>query len=269
MINYCMMAEITRRTFLKSSAVALAGLATASAAYIAVRDESQDLVVEPVTVPLANLHAGLEGFTIVQLSDFHLLPLTKPKLVRRAVDLTNDLKPDLIVLTGDYVWREVEAIYELAPILVGLNARMGVYAALGNHDLWTDVNVVRVGLDEVGLPLLVKDDGWSGNPELGAALDNAPHDAPVVLLYHEPDLADEVSKGGRVSLQLSGHSHGGQIRFPGVGAVVLPHLGWKYDMGLYRVGEMWLYTNRGIGVTNEPIRWNCAPEITLLTLARA
>lgn len=280
------MAEITRRTFLKSSVVALAGLATASAAYIAVRDESQDLVVEPVIVPLANLHPGLEGFTIVQLSDFHLLPLTKPELVRRAVDLTNDLKPDLVVLTGDYVWREVEAIYELAPILVGLNARMGVYAALGNHDLWTDFNIVRAGLDGERLPLLVNqgvplttngatlylaglDDGWSGSPDLDAALDNAPQDAPVVLLYHEPDLADEVSKDGRVSLQLSGHSHGGQIRFPVVGAVVLPHLGWKYDMGLYRVGEMWLYTNRGIGVTNEPIRWNCAPEITLLTLARA
>ena len=141
------------------------------------------------------------------------------------------------MLTGDYVWREVEAIYELAPILAGLNARMGVYAAFGNHDLWTEVDVVRAGLDEVRLPLLVNqwvpltinggtlylaglDDGWSGNPDLGAALEGAPHDAPVVLLYHEPDLADEVSKSGRVSLQLSGHSHGGQIRFPGVGAVV-------------------------------------------------
>lgn len=113
------------------------------------------------------------------------------------------------------------------------------------------------------------DDGWSGKPDLKTALEKAPADAPVILLLHEPDLADEVSKDPRISLQLAGHSHGGQIRFPYIGAPILPYLAWKYDMGLYRVKDMWLYTNRGIGVTNEPIRYNCAPEITQFTLVRA
>jgi hypothetical protein len=91
----------------------------------------------------------------------------------------------------------------------------------------------------------------------------------VVLLMHEPDLADIYSQDPRISLQLSGHTHGGQIRIPGIGALVHPHLGKKYDFGLYNVNGMWLYTNRGIGCISEPIRLNCPPEISEFTLARA
>jgi predicted MPP superfamily phosphohydrolase len=113
------------------------------------------------------------------------------------------------------------------------------------------------------------DDGWSGNPDLEATLDGAPSDVPVVLLCHEPDLADQYSLDGRVSLQLSGHTHGGQIRLPGVGALILPYLGRKYDLGLYKVNHMLLYTNRGIGVISEPVRYNCPPEITQFILQSA
>ena len=112
------------------------------------------------------------------------------------------------------------------------------------------------------------DDGWGGKPDLNAALENAPPDATVILLFHEPDLADDISLDPRVSLQLAGHSHGGQIRLPLVGAPLLPYLSWKYDQGLYKVRDMWLYTNRGIGVTNIPLRYNCTPEITLITLVK-
>jgi hypothetical protein len=91
----------------------------------------------------------------------------------------------------------------------------------------------------------------------------------VILLLHEPDLADKYSRYGRVALQLSGHSHGGQVRLPGIGPVILPHLGRKYDFGLYRVNDMWLYTNRGIGNISVPLRYNCPPEITLFTLEMA
>lgn len=96
-----------------------------------------------------------------------------------------------------------------------------------------------------------------------------PAEATAVLISHEPDLADKYALDQPVRLQLSGHSHGGQIRFPGVGALVLPYLAWKYDMGLYQVREMWLYTNRGIGVTSEPLRFNCPPEVAEITLVRA
>jgi len=127
-----------------------------------------------------------------------------------------------------------------------------------------------VELNIAGAPLYLAglDDGWSGKPDLAAALRHAPASAPVILLLHEPDLADRVSSDPRISLQLAGHSHGGQIRLPKIGALVLPYLAMKYDQGLYRVRDMWLYTNRGIGVTNEPIRYNCPPEITLFTLLK-
>jgi predicted MPP superfamily phosphohydrolase len=281
------MTKMSRRAFLAAGGVALAGGLAASTAYLYARDESQDPVVEDVSIPLPRLGPGLEGTTIVQISDFHLYPHTKPPLVRQAVEMANSLRPDLVVLTGDYVWHEAEVIYDLIPILAGLDARLGVYSILGNHEIWTDVNVVKGAFREAGLPILENrglsiaggggdvfylaglDDGWSGHPDLDAALEGAPAGAPVVLLYHEPDLADNIAPDGRVALQLSGHSHGGQIRFPHLGPLILPPLGRKYNMGLYRLGHMWLYTNRGLGCTNEPIRYNCAPEVTRLTLVRA
>ena len=85
---------------------------------------------------------------------------------------------------------------------------------------------------------------------------------------HEPDYADEVAADGRVSLQLSGHSHGGQVRLPFIGPPLLPYLGRKYPAGLYRVGGMWLYVNRGVGLISPPVRFNCRPEVTQLTLVR-
>jgi predicted MPP superfamily phosphohydrolase len=161
----------------------------------------------------------------------------------------------------------------------------GIFTIFGNHDLWTNREAVQAGLAEAGLPLLYNegislsvgrgmlylagvDDGWSGQPDLEAALANRPKEALTILLAHEPDLADTFSLDGRVSLQLSGHSHGGQVRLPGLGALILPNMGKKYDQGLYKVNQTWLYTNRGIGLTL-PIRLNCPPEITEITLVRA
>ena len=109
------------------------------------------------------------------------------------------------------------------------------------------------------------DDGWSGQPDLSLALAKMPSEALTILLAHEPDLADRFSMDPRVSIQLSGHSHGGQVRLPLIGAPVLPYLGQKYDQGLYKVNDMWLYTTRGIGLIT-PVRINCPPEITEITL---
>ena len=281
------MSKLTRRQFLAGGSLALAGAVTASSAYLVLKDESQELVVEHVTLPIKGLAPSLDGFKIAQLSDFHIYPYTKPPLIEESVAIANALNPDLVVLTGDYVWHDLGAIYDLAPILAGLNAKHGLYAIMGNHDLWTNVDVIKDAFDEFGVPYLINegvtitqgkgslhlaglDDGWSGEPDLQAAMAGAPKDAPVVLLMHEPDLADEYSLNPRISLQLSGHSHGGQIRFPRLGgALVLPYLGRKYDYQLYKVNDMWLYSNPGIGVTNEPLRNNCPPEITEITLVRA
>ena len=245
----------------------------------------QQLMVEQVQIPLANLHPALVGFKIVQLSDFHIDPFFPIDLIRTAVTTANRLQPDLIVLTGDYISKVGDAMFALTPILAGLNARHGVYAIMGNHDVRRDErnNAVQRGLQQIRLPLLINrgitltvgqgrlylagvDDGLWGRPDLKAAMAKLPADTPVILLAHEPDLADRYTLDRRIGLQLSGHTHGGQICLPGLGALYLPYLGCKYDRGLYRVNSTWLYTNRGIGSTRLPVRINCRPEITEFTL---
>ncbi len=278
--------RINRRSFLKFSGTALFTALGAMMSYFYIGNEYEDPVIEYVRIPIPHLPSTLEGFRIVQISDIHYYPLTTLELVDQAVQMANELKPDLILLTGDYVWHEVEVIFDMMPSLGQLNAKHGIYSCLGNHDLWTDVNVVTQAFEEARMPLLVNqglpitvgkntlylaslDDGWSGKPDLNAAMENWPEGAPTVLLMHEPDLAPQYSPDKRISLQLSGHSHGGQVRLPFMGAPLLPYLSWKYPMGLYNIDGMWLYTNRGLGTTNIPLRINCAPEITELTLVRA
>ena len=200
--------------------------------------------------------------------------------------MSNALNPDLVVLTGDYVWRDQDAVFELTPILAGLNARHGVYSVLGNHDLWLDVEVTKRAFEEARLPMLINqgleisagngsfylagmDDGWSGQPDLSLAMEKAPSDIPTILLLHEPDLVDETSLDPRIALQLSGHTHGGQVLLAGRPPIFTPDLGKKYSQGLFKVNDTWLYTNRGLGVISVPLRYNCPPEVTLLTLTRA
>jgi predicted MPP superfamily phosphohydrolase len=277
---------MSRRRFLGLGALAAAGALFGCGAAVSLVNQLEKVVVERVSVPVRGLAPALEGTTVAQLSDIHLSGLVRTDYVRRVVELTNSLRPDLTLLTGDYVWEDVDAIFELAPIIGRLDARYGVYAALGNHEIWTDPSVVTSGLAEARLPLLRNrgvtlniggaplhvaglDDGWSGRPDLSAALAGAPSDAPVIMMLHEPDLVDYFASRGRITLQLSGHSHGGQVRSGKDEAYILPRLGQKYDQGLYRVGDTWLYTTRGVGVTRFPVRYNCPPEITLVTLTGA
>jgi predicted MPP superfamily phosphohydrolase len=120
--------------------------------------------------------------------------------------------------------------------------------------------------EDATLYLAGVDDIWERQHDLSAALSGIPTNAPVVLLAHEPDYADEVTLTGKVGLQLSGHSHGGQVRLPLVGALELPWLGEKYDMGLYDVGGMALYVTRGVGMIAPHVRFNCRPEIAQIEL---
>ena len=277
---------MNRREFLKVGSLMAAGGLLAKFGQLELNDETNTPVLERVEIPIKGLKPALEGFTIVQLSDIHLQPFTKPDLVQKAVEMSNSLRPDLVVLTGDYVWREQDAIFELTPILSGLDARHGVYSVLGNHDLWLDVEVTRTAFAEAGLPMLVNqgvqiaegegsfylagmDDGWSGRPDLNLTLEMAPAGDPIVLLLHEPDLVKETSLDPRIALQLSGHTHGGQVLMPGKPPIFTPHLGKEYSQGLFRVNETWLYTNRGLGVISVPLRFNCPPEVTLLSLTSA
>ena len=277
------MGNLSRRDFLKVSTMAFGGSLLATVSILGLKNEVNDPTVIPVTVPIKNLKPALEGFTIAQMTDIHLEPYTQVPLVEEAVEMTNQLKPDLVVLTGDFIWHWAESAFDLAPALAKLNPRLGVYAVMGNHDYWKDIRVVDAAFSESGIPVLYNqgiafsvgkeqlylagmDDGWAGKPDLEAALSDAPAGAPVVLLLHEPDLADLVVKRGGVDLQLSGHTHGGQVRVGGEKPIFLPYLGKKYDYGLYRVEDMWLYTNGGLGTISVPYRLNCPPEITLFTL---
>jgi predicted MPP superfamily phosphohydrolase len=272
---------------------ATVGLSALGGAGYSTLVEPSWLAVKRVDVPLPGLPVNLDGFTIAQLSDLHRGPWVTQEDIAQAVELALRQDANLVVLTGDYVSRSAQYAPSCAEALSPLAAsgeesppRFGgagggnVLACLGNHDHWTDAVAVAGALTDAGITVLrnaarevadglwvaAVDDVWEEHADLEKALEGIPAAAAVVLLAHEPDYADEAAADGRVSLQLSGHSHGGQVRLPLVGPPVLPHLAHKYHAGLYQVSGMWLYVNRGVGLITPPVRFNCRPEVTLLTL---
>jgi hypothetical protein len=279
--------SISRRGLLKAlgNVTIFSALTTFPAYQYALNVEPKWLYTKKVAIPIDNLAPSLDGFKIVQLSDIHLYPYTEIDIVIKAVERINTLTPDIVVLTGDYVYEKAASIFELAPILADINARYGTFSVLGNHDYWTDPAIVQEGLRQADIPVLINegvqievgsdrlhlaglDDGWDGSPDWDAVMETSISGAPTILLIHEPDFIEETAKDARISLQLSGHTHGGQVRIPGFGAPALPLYGRLYDYGLYRVNKTWLYVNPGIGVIPPPVRLNCRPEITEITLTR-
>ncbi|MBV9787708.1 MAG: metallophosphoesterase [Chloroflexi bacterium] len=244
--------------------------------------QARGLKFERVTIPVADLPPALDGFTIVQISDFHLgAPFTERNL-ERAISWTRIQQADLVVLTGDFI-NYMQDLPLLDACLQDLNARYGTYAILGNHDYWTNIQSIGEVLTKHGIELLrneqrwVEVDGarlylvgidcvWESKHDPALALSNIPADATIVVLAHEPDIADEIAPYGAV-LQLSGHTHAGHFAIPGLGPLFLPRHGFRYFRGLQRVGQMWLYVSRGLG--GSPMRLGCTPEVTKLTLRRS
>ncbi len=282
------MRHLSRRTFLRWALGLPLGAAAAAAGGVgyAYGLEPDWLAVERVVVHVPDLPPALEGLTIGHLSDLHWGPYTGWREVRAAVEKTNALSPDLIVLTGDYVLYSAGYAAPCAGELAALRAPLGVYAVPGNHDYWTDIEVVTAQLRAAGLTLLRNrsrrlevggvplwlaglDDVWEQHHDLDAALAGVPLDEPVLLLVHEPDFADEAACAShRILLQLSGHSHGGQVNLPLLGRPILPWLGQKYPAGLQSVSgsRLQVYTNRGVGLIAPPLRFNCRPEVAVLKL---
>lgn len=244
-----------------------------------------------MTIHIGNLPDAFRGFRIAQLSDIHLDEFTEPLFLEHAVNRINEMSPDLVLLTGDFVTRgsltfisSRHAAHRCAEILSTLKAPQ-TFAILGNHDVAVDSALVVNALKSAKIPVLVNsyvaverggarlwlggtDDTNGGHPDLNLSMPDAA-DAPVILMVHEPDYADVVlqhPKGKMVDLMLSGHTHGGQVRVPFYGPLILPPQGQKYVEGHFQFGKMQLYVNRGLGSVGLPFRFNCPPEITLHTL---
>jgi predicted MPP superfamily phosphohydrolase len=232
----------------------------------------------------------LNGFTVALLSDFHYDPYFSIHPLRAAIAMVNDLHPDLIALAGDFVTvpqigdeaKGALAAEPCARLVRQMSAPHGLWAVMGNHDDGTDPEQVTRALQAQNIQVLanqsqpIEQDGarfWlagvndviSGTADLSKTMHHVPDGEAVILLAHEPDFADEAAKFP-IDLQLSGHSHGGQIRLPFLPPLYLPDLAKKYIWGTYHIGPLTLHTSAGLGTIGVPMRLNCPPEITLLTL---
>lgn len=276
---------VTRRLFLKwLGAVSLTTVACGAGVAYGYRVEPELLVTENVTITLSRLPAAFDGFLIAQLSDLHLGPYVSEFQIEQAISATNDAKPDAIVITGDLVNYSWKYIQPCTKLLSKLQAPLGAYVVFGNHDYYVGyLELLIASIKSAGLTLLRNqtvpigrgrsvlylvglDDLWLKEVDLERALEGVPRTACKVALMHEPDFAD-YSAQAEVDLQLSGHSHGGQVRIPGIGPLILPQYGRKYPMGLQRAGNFTqVYTTRGIGLLPPPVRLNCPPELTLIRL---
>lgn len=243
-------------------------------------------LLERIELRLPIGHEALAGLTIGFVADTHVGPFTSPADVARATSLLMPYRPDLILLGGDYISDSPRYAEDAAAVLGELarEAPLGAYAVLGNHDAgerFRDRRVVQA-LEGVGIRVLrneaaVVDTGrarlWIAGVDeaIMATADPArtfadvPAAAAALALWHEPDFADQTAVFGAFA-QLSGHSHGGQVRLPVLGPLMLPYGGRRYVMGFNDASGMPVYTTRGVGVYLPPLRLNCPPEVTLITL---
>lgn len=283
--------SITRRKFLKTLGAMALGAAAMGAGGLtyATKIEPTWLEIALVTVKLPHLDPAFSGFRLAQLSDVHLSEVLTIGELTEASQRILEARPDLITLTGD-LFDDRPTLRHFADsfsaVLRSLVEQVPVVAILGNHDYRIGLNAIRKVLKDGGVRLLENDtlhlergsarlhiagldDIWRGDPKLEDVLDQFPEGEAAVLLAHEPDYAVISARTGRFDLQISGHSHGGQVVLPMVGAPVLPHLGRKYYSGMYQVGSMLQYTNRGLGTTSPHVRFHCRPEVTIFTLQSA
>jgi predicted MPP superfamily phosphohydrolase len=254
--------------------------ALAQAARVALAEPFM-LSIERQEIFLRRLPAKLDGLRIVHLSDLHYGPLVNPQHLERAVKAANDLRPDLIALTGDYISQDRMYAAPCAEVVGRLRARYGVYAVLGNHDHWTDAALIADLFRAEGIRVLINegsrmdlraesfwlagvDDTMVGLEDLSLALAGARHNELKLLLAHNPTILRRAARAN-VDLVLSGHTHGGQVT-------------WRSEKsrsgrprrrmlrGLGRRGHTQIYVTRGLGTVVLPIRYGCPPEISVLDL---
>ncbi len=269
-----------------AAAIAVSGAVTGAAiAYQARHIAPFSATLECVDVLLPTVPYGLSELRLGFVSDTHIGPITSAKEVEGALSLLESARPDLLLLGGDYVSDSSRYIPDAAAVLGDYATALpfGAVAVLGNHDYSNDAPRVVALLEKRGIRVLRNesarvstnsgdfwiagiDDAILGTPDAKRAFMDIPAGAPVVALWHEPDWADETAAHGAV-IQLSGHSHGGQVRLPILGTIAAPPGGRRFVSGLRYAADMPVYTTRGVGVYRPPIRLRCSPEVTLLTFA--
>jgi uncharacterized protein len=274
--------KMQRRTFLR---LAFYGSIAAGGAYTGLV-EHRIVRTNHYRIPVQNLPTAFEGFRIVHLTDIHYGLLVSENFVRHVVRRANEAGGDIIVCTGDYVHKRNtdEELNVVWPLLSELKAPLGVYAVLGNHDHWASTKRSIYWLEQTGFNLrcicnrLEKGGeylwlaGAGDYTEDHVCLDNIVGDIPEedcrIVLSHNPDTADS-HYTSRVDLMISGHTHGGQVVLPFIGAPVLPVVNKTYSSGLKQSpkGES-VFISRGLGWAIAPVRFNCLPEIAVLELVR-
>ncbi len=276
--------KIPRRRLLKWTAgiTAATGAACAADGFFI---EPHAYSVTHHSVPVSGLPAALDGLRIVQITDIHLGSLSSTDEARRIVDMTNELEPEIVVLTGDYASRADSITSALIEILRDLRPKIGAAAVLGNHDYWTNAGAMTEAFTKAGIPMLINehkiffrnkqpiciagaDDLMAGRPNAAKALEGVDDDCPRILLCHNPDYAESLPSSPRVDLMICGHTHGGQVKLPFFGPLLLPIKHRKYAEGLVAGPQCPVFISRGLGMVSIPIRFNCRPELPVITLVK-
>ena len=269
----------TRRGLVVGTSIMLAaGVTRAQSA----RDRFE---VREVTLSVPGLDPRHDGLVVAQLSDFHIGFATPDSRILAAVREVNARGPDLVALTGDYVTWSKKPTARVGRLLAGLEPP--VVAVLGNHDYWVDAPTVKADLEAQGYTVLVNeahavsvngapiwvigiDDAYTGHEDVAAAFCGVPDSGTRLVLAHMPTTADRLPRDAGLVV-LSGHTHGGQLRVPGITDRIAEKIGQPYVRGLYVVRGNQLYVNPGIGFGRggPAVRLKNPPELTLITLRRA
>lgn len=273
---------MNRRKLLKAAVGATLALGAGGAYPFA---ESKWCRVTRETAHLPNLPAEFEGLKVAFLADTHHGPHASLDYIRHAVSLANAANPDLVLLGGDYVSKSSRYIAPGIAELGKLRAKIGRFGVLGNHDFWEGIDESKAALASSGITELTNrgvwiergnarlrlagvGDVWTDEQDIKAALGDATDRDAVLLLSHNPDFAETV-EDERIGLMLSGHTHGGQVVLPGYGAPVVPSsYGQKYLQGFVQGPACRVFITRGVGTSGPPVRFQCRPEVVILTLAK-
>ncbi len=279
------MPPLSRRSFLQTYTAATFALGPGTAAYSAGWERRRP-ILNRTQLPCPHLKESQRGLTILHLSDLHVDDWTPTIALERAAQLAHETQPDIIVLTGDFITSRADKLLPATQALRSLKAPLGIFACLGNHDVWHGSRRIASDLQQLGIRTLINesirlqapggplwitglDSAWAGHPNPKSALRHWNPAEPNILLFHEPDAADSLASQNLAAVQLAGHTHGGQVRAPFIGAIETPHLGHKYILGYHRVGDIHLHVNPGLGTMGVPFRFLCPPELTLHTLVPA